>query len=151
MSTGLPLRDRIIPWYFVMFFSVIIAVNLVMAHFAYKTRPGLVTDHPYEKGIAYNKIVAAEEQQEKLGWKADIEYRDGALLFRLQDRHQQALKPEKVTASFYRPQHDGMDFDVALTGDKTPVKLPAPGLWEVRVDGTYQGTHYQQHKRIVAP
>jgi hypothetical protein len=40
---------------------------------------------------------------------------------------------------------------VTLTAEKTPITFPTNGLWEVRVDASHAGVHYQQSKRIVVP
>lgn len=188
--SALTKRDKLIPWYFVLFFVVIGAVNAVMVTLAVRTHTGTVTDHPYEKGLAYNKVVDAANAQEKLGWKSDIRFEHpspqrgevrrgassaptlhdvaktpppqpspseggsasirGTLHLTLRDRDGQVLTPEKATASFSRPTQAGIDFTTQLTGEHTPVTLPEPGLWEVRVDIVNQGMHYQQTQRIVA-
>ena len=127
-----PFRDRIIPWYFVMFFLVVAAVNAVMVTLAVRTLPGTVTDHPYEKGLAYNQVVAASDKQEALGWKGD-----------------KPLQPESVTAKLFRPSKAAMDFVVSLTRGGAPVKFPVNGLWEVQIDAVVGDTHYKQTKRIV--
>ena len=142
-------RDKIIPWYFVMFFAVVAVVNGVMITLALRTHSGVVTDHPYEKGIAYNQVVEAVKTQDSLGWKAEIGYASGALKFTLRDKNNQPLAPEKATATITRPTQSGMDFTAELKGAETPVTFPAQGLWEVRVDATHKGVHFQQSKRIV--
>ncbi len=149
MST-LSRRDRLIPWYFVLFFVVIATVDGVMVTLAVRTHTGIVTEHPYEKGLAYNQVVAAANAQEKLGWKSDIAYRDGTLHFTLNDRTGAPLHPQKAAATFTRPTQAGHDFTVTLQGTDTPVTLPEPGLWEVRIDTTTQDVHYQKTQRIVA-
>lgn len=136
-------------WYFVAFFGFIAAVNAVMVTLALRTHSGTVTDHAYEKGLAYNRVIEANEKQETLGWEGKIDYRDGMLHFALSDKEGHALPPEKATATLTRPTQQGMDFSVELTGSQTPVSFPANGLWEVRIDATYQGVHYQRIKRIV--
>lgn len=142
-------KDKLIPWYFVMFFGVVVAVNITMATLAIKTNSGLVTDHPYEKGIAYNQVVDAETAQEALGWKADIEYASGTLSFALHDAKGKAVATDKVTAHITRPAQEGMDFDLTLENGSAHVKFPLPGLWEIRIFAQ-SGTHtYQQSKRIV--
>lgn len=151
MSTIMEKRDRIIPWYFVMFFVVIAAVNAVMVTLAIRTHTGTVTEHPYEKGLAYNQTISAEEQQEKLGWKGTIIYENGMLDFTLLDKNRATISPEKATATITRPTQAGMDFTLPLNAQKTPITFPARGLWEVRVDAVSNGVHYQQSKRIVVP
>ncbi len=148
-ATLKPLRDRIIPWYFVMFFLVIAAVNAVMVTLAVRTLPGTVTDHPYEKGLAYNQVVAASDKQEALGWKSDISYSNGQLQFTLHDRNNKPITAEKVTAKLFRPSKAAMDFVVTLTRGGAPIHFPANGLWEVQVDAQVGDIHYQRSKRIV--
>lgn len=143
-------RDRLIPWYFVLFFVVIAAVNAVMVTLAVRTHTGTVTEHPYEKGLAYNQVVAAADAQERLGWKGAVTYRAGVLIFTLRDGHGRTLSPRDAVAHFTRPAHAGSDFTLPLSGERTPVAFPEQGLWEVRVDATIEGVHYQQIQRIVA-
>ena len=60
-----PLRDRIIPWYFVMAFAVVFIVNGIFILFATGTHTGLVTENPYEKGLDFDHIV--KETQKRRG------------------------------------------------------------------------------------
>jgi nitrogen fixation protein FixH len=136
-------------WYFVAFFGFVAAVNAVMVTLAIRTHSGVVTEHPYEKGLAYNQVVEAEKKQEALGWKGTIDYKNGVLNFELHNQKNQPLAWEKATATITRPTQQGMDSTVELKGMKTPIEFPAKGLWEVRVDAMHGGVHYQQSKRIV--
>ena len=150
-ATMKPLCDRIIPWYFVLFFLVIAAVNAVMVTLAVRTLPGTVTDHPYEKGLAYNQVVLASNKQDALGWKSDIIYDKGQLQFTLHDRNNKPITAEKVTAKLFRPSKATMDFMVTLPHGVAPIHFPANGLWEVQVEALVSNTHYQCSKRIVVP
>lgn len=58
-----PLKDRIIPWYFVMAFAVIFAVNGLFVYLATSTNKGVVTENAYEKGRDYNHIVEEVRKQ----------------------------------------------------------------------------------------
>lgn len=143
------MTGRRVWWYFVAFFGFVAVVNAVMITLAIRTHSGVVTEHPYEKGLAYNHVVEAEQQQEALGWGASLYYKGGMLHFVLHDNKNHEIACEKATAAFTRPTQQGMDFTVELQGADTPVAFPAKGLWEVRVDGMHEGVHYQQAKRIV--
>ncbi len=142
---------RTIGWYFVAFFGFVAAVNAVMVTIAIRTHSGVVTEHPYEKGLAYNAVVRAEKQQAALGWSSQMDYKNGALHFTLHDANHQRITPERASATITRPTTSGMDFTVTLNGIKTPIVFPIAGLWEVQVDVSHAGTHYQQRKRIVVP
>ncbi len=143
------MTGRRVWWYFVAFFGLVVSVNAVMVTLAIRTHSGIVTEHPYEKGLAYNQVVEAEKQQEALGWKGIINYKNNALFFDLRDQNNQAITPERTTATITRPTQQGMDFTIELKNTETPVDFPAKGLWEVRVDAVHEGVHYQQSKRIV--
>lgn len=136
-------------WYFAAFFGFIAVVNAVMMTLAIRTHSGVVTDHAYEKGLAYNKVVEAEKQQEQLGWQCKITYTNGVLSFTLQDKNHSPLIPNKATATITRPTEQGMDFTVELKGAQTAVIFPAKGVWDVRVDAVVGDKNYQQSKRIV--
>ena len=136
-------------YYFLTFFGFVAAVNAVMVTLAVRTHSGLVTDHPYEKGLAYNRVVAAEAAQEKLGWKDKISYANGNLHFTLKDKEGNPLAPASATATITRPTEQGMDFTAELNGEETPVTFPAKGVWDVRVDAVVEGKHFQQTERIV--
>lgn len=148
MST-LSRRDRMIPWYFVMFFAFIAIVDGIMVTLAVRTHTGLVTDHAYEKGLAYNQIVQAADAQAQLGWKSEIALEGNTVYFRLRDAQSQPLAWEQATATISRPTQAGMDFTVDLRPDGSAISFPLKGLWEVRVDASHRGVHYQQTKRIV--
>ena len=143
------MTGRRVWWYFVAFFGFIAAVNAVMVTLAIRTHSGVVTEHPYEKGLAYNQVVDAEKKQAAIGWKGAINYKNGWLNFELHDKDNRLLAWEKATATITRPTQQGMDFTLELKAAKTAVKFPANGLWEVRVDAMHEGVHYQQSKRIV--
>lgn len=142
-------RDKWIPWYFVAFFVVIALVNAVMVTLAVRTHTGLVTDHPYEKGLAYNAVVKASEDQAALGWKGELHYADGMLHFTLRDKDKQLLPIEKATALIRRPVRDGMDFTVEMPAGKASVSFPVKGLWQVQIDAMSKGVHYQKTERMV--
>lgn len=147
-------RDRMIPWYFVMFFVGLAAVDGVLVTLAVRTQTGVVTDHAYEKGLAYNKVVDAAAAQAKLGWKGAIEFvpsagNAGMLRLKLSDKTGKALKLDDATASIARPTQAGMDFEATLTNGEARVTFPEAGQWEVRVFAKVGDTPYQQSKRIV--
>jgi nitrogen fixation protein FixH len=151
MTQTMQPRDRFIPWYFVLFFVVIVLVDAVMVTLAVRTHTGTVTQHPYEKGLAYNTVVEAQNKQDALGWKGDIAYADGVLRFTLYDQNKKPIEPDSASVSVMRPTQEGMDFEVSLKDSVASVKFPASGLWELRVDAQYQAMHYQQSKGIVVP
>jgi nitrogen fixation protein FixH len=145
-----------VAWYFITFFGFIAAVNTVMVTLAIRTHSGTVTEHPYEKGLAYNQVVDAKKKQEELGWKGAVELRHSlesgspsTLFFELRDNNGAVINPTKVTATITRPTQSGMDFTAALNATQTPITFPAKGIWHVRVNAVVGNKIFQQSKRVV--
>ena len=159
MTNNMQPRDRLIPWYFVAFFIFLTIIYTIMATIAIRTQTGVVAKHPYEQGLAYNKIVDASQKQEQLGWAGEIGFSAGAgnsgkINFTIKDKSGASLKPENVIAKITRPTQDGMDFEVELAHEKSgafasEVKFPLAGLWEIRIFVKDGDNNYQQSKRVV--
>ena len=147
-------NDRWIPWYFVAFFVVIAVVLVGMVTVAVRTQTGVVTEHPYEKGLAYNETVKQAEIQESLGWNGEISYNNNVISFTLHNKNGKIIIPDKITAKIFRPTQDKMDFSVELRNGSAVVDFPAKGSWEIRIfaslkDKIVGDQKYQQAKRIV--
>lgn len=59
------------------FFAVVFAANGALVFFALDSFPGLVTDKPYETGLAYNRVLEAAHRQAARGWTSALRW-DGA-------------------------------------------------------------------------
>jgi len=152
------LSGRRVAFYFVAFFGVVAAMDAFMVTSALRTHSGLVTDHAYEKGLAYNEVVKASNAQEKLGWKGELELRHAknagapsTIIFILKDERGAPIAFDRAVATITRPTKQGMDFTLELKGEETPATFPASGVWEMRVDAKTREQHYQQSKRFVVP
>lgn len=144
------LRDRLIPWYFVLFFIVVAAVDAVMVTLAVTTHTGTVTDHPYEKGLAYNKVVEAAAAQEKLGWKASLTQASGHIRFTLRDASGSLLTPETLTFRFTRPLQPEMDYETQVPPGGAAA-APQAGLWQILIIARLGSVTYQHQQRLVIP
>ena len=153
--------DRWIPWYFVMFFAVVFSVLGGMVYMALHTYTGVTTKNSYEKGLAYNKAIEAEAQQEALGWRGELRLTPDAagearVDFSLRDADGKPIEKADVKLMMVRPTRDGMDqstvMQMAADGHYTvAIHLPAQGLWEARLAVMAQGKNYQMTKRVVVP
>ena len=141
--------DKLIPWYFVMFFVFIAVVDGIMVTLAVKTHTGTVTDHPYEKGLAYNKIISAANNQGNLGWNSEIIYNNGIIEFKLHDTSGKIIVADNIEAKITRPTHSGLDFSTDLTSGMAQVDFPEKGLWEVRIFAKIGEEEYQTSKKII--
>lgn len=150
MTVQAQLSGRRVFFYFFAFFLTIAVVDGIMATLAVRTQTGVVTTHAYEKGLAYNDIIQAEEQQETLQWAADIEFKDNALTVELHDVHGNLIHPDQLTAVITRPTQAGMDFQQSLKSGPNAIAFPVPGLWHLRIIAEKDGVQFQQSRRITA-
>lgn len=147
-----------IPWLFVAAFAFVLAVNATMIWVAVKTWPGLVTANSYDRGLKFNRALAAAAAQAALGWQVDFSAqlesgRHGLLTAWLRDREGRPLADAKVAARFLRPTSEGHDFTVTLAaaGDgryTAAFELPLPGLWDVRLEVLQDDHRWIAEKRF---
>ncbi len=149
-------RDaRYIPWLIVGFFVVIAGVLFTFAYVAITTYRGVVTDQAYEKGVAYNDVIARAQAQDEKGWESTIDVHSRVMTFRLVDRRGDAVRVDAVKLTMFRPTQAGIDRDYTMhaqsngtyTADMSD--LPAIGIWEARIKAQTQHGEYQASKRVV--
>jgi len=146
--------NKRIPRYFILFFVCLAILDGFLVTTAFKTHRGLVTDNAYQKGLDYNDTVAAYNQQEKLGWQADINYANSELTLKLNDANNNKIEDAKVTAYFTRVTQAGDDFSAKLTYNTNglysgDIDFPEKGQWDVRIAVIWKDQKYQKRKRIV--
>jgi nitrogen fixation protein FixH len=147
-----------IPMMFIGGFLAVIGVNGTLIFFAQDTFSGLDTASPYERGLDYNRTLAAEAAQERLGWQyqSAISGESGdqrILRVRMADREGRPLTDLSLDAYLVRPSNAGLDRRVTPqpVGDGTylaPFVLPAPGQWELRVVAHRGETVWQHSERL---
>jgi nitrogen fixation protein FixH len=156
VPTAIPLTGRKVLFFLVVFFVVVAIVNGIMIRLALDTDTGVVSKHPYEEGLAYNKVVEAVNAQEKLGWKVTLQDVPSAtpltqeVEISVQDATGKAIIPDTITANLTRPTREGEDFSVTLAATgKTSIHFPEQGVWDMRIFIIHQKNHYQLSKRLV--
>ncbi len=147
------LKGRTVFIWFAAFFAFIAAADAIMITLALRTHKGLVTEHPYEKGLSYNKVIDAYEAQASLGWDGKISYGKGKLKFSLRDKSGQLVVLDKVSANLVRLGGNTADVITSLAKRddgkwQVAIDLPLPGLWEVSVFAQQGDKKFQQTKRI---
>ena len=132
---------RWIPWLFVAAFLVVFAVNGGLVYFASASWPGLVTDDPYDAGQTYNRVLAAEDKEARLGWTMSTGYRAAGqrryeITVSVRDSSGRAVENVAVTGQMVRPV--GQEITVTLTfvpqgggSFLASVALPRAGQWDV--------------------
>jgi len=131
-----PITGRTVLYILIGFFGVMFVVNGVFAYFAVSTFNGLVTDGSYRKGLQYDQQLAAEAEQERLGWTAELalDARDSRLDFTLQGEDGRPVSGRLVRVRVGRPATDKFDRTIVLN-ETAPgrytreISLPGAGNW----------------------
>lgn len=131
---------------FVLFFSIVVGVNVVFIRTALNTHSGVVTEQPYEKGLAFNTQLQEARLQPNLQQVASFE--NGVLRWSLKDDAGNPLDAE-VSARLMRPVKSGYDFDVVLNKVDAGVyevvlELPFKGQWKAQMRATWETSQYQK-------
>jgi len=129
---------RFVPMLFVAFFAVVIAVNGVFIYLSLSTWNGLTTDNAYVRGLNYNQVLTAADDQARLGWRSTAALRDGALTVSIRTANGEPVDDLDMTATWRRPTRADLDQDVRLTamggGDyRAAAALPEKGQWDLQV------------------
>jgi nitrogen fixation protein FixH len=158
MMAGAGHRDHWIPWVFVAFFGVVLAANGAMIWIAFATWTGLETEGAYQKGLDFNRALAAARAQGALGWQVDLDLSsaDGRLArleLTLADRHHSLIEDAKVTATFVRPTQAGHDLGLEVPHIHAGVyraeaALPLAGVWDLHLAAQSGGDTYRLRRRI---
>lgn len=151
-------RSDWIPWAFVAFFGVVLAANAAMIWLAFATWSGLETENAYQKGLAYNRALAAARDQDALGWRVDLDVAlegegQARLELILADRHGDLIEDAQVTAAFVRPTHTGHDLELTVPHVHAGVygadaALPLAGVWELNLTARSGGDTYRISRRV---
>lgn len=154
-------RDAWIPWLFVGLFGIVLAANGALAYFAISSFTGLETEGHYEKGLEYNRVLAAERRQDALGWSVYTDFRpnggnSGRLVVSARDRRGTPLRGAAVTARLIRPTQSGYDREITLApagvgSYEAEVDLPLKGQWDIQTRIEHRSDTYLSVERIVTP
>ena len=137
---------------FIAFFGVIVAVNAVFITTALKTHSGVVTKQPYEKGLAYDEILQAAQNQPDLQQEAI--YENGVLRWSLKTEDGQPLNAD-VSALLVRPVQGGYDYEAPLLkiGNgiyEAALELPMKGRWDALLKAQWNNSQYQIRYSFIA-
>ncbi|NVO58154.1 FixH family protein [Rhodobacteraceae bacterium B1Z28] len=118
---------------FVGAFSVIIAVNLLLAYSAVKTFPGLEVKNSYVASQEFNDRL---QEQRALGWEVRAETTGGLLILYITDEDGSPVQVAELQAVVGRATHVRDDFSPDFTFDGTAYATPATlgeGNWNIRL------------------
>ena len=117
------------------FFSVIIAVNLVMATFANTSWTGLIVKNVYVESQKFNQKIEATQAQESADRAVSVSIEGTILVIAATSKAGDALLFEKAEALVSRPSHEYEDRLIMLTqtagGELRANEALASGVWNV--------------------
>jgi nitrogen fixation protein FixH len=150
-----PNRGRWIPWVFVGGMALVVAVNLVLVYAALTTFTGVTTGHAYDRGRAYNAVLAEAARQDALGWAARVAFDGGLLDVSVTDREGAPVRGslEGVLLRPLEGREVPLDFVAAGPGRfRAAPALPARGQWEARLAFTgARGERLDIRQRMIVP
>lgn len=156
MTVGQPRKSAWIPWVFVGAMLLVIAVNAIMVTYAVDSYSGLAVDKPYERGVRYNEVLAAQKGQDALGWRVSLTAEQKTLILRLQDRDGQPLDNVAITGRLERPVSNDAPLPVTFIGAGdgryvAQIATPHPGQWDVKAALHHNGDQYLLVQRVMVP
>lgn len=161
LSQSRRLSGRAILLMLLAFFGVVLAVNAVFVAFALRSFTGLSTERPYQRGLEWNRELAAVAAQKSRGWSVSAEVvADGGearILVSFADAAGRPLDGLTVRGELRRPASQGSDVaaPLAAEGDGrygAAVTLPLRGQWDLRIEAqAADGAPYILEKRLWLP
>lgn len=132
-------------WFLISLLSFFVVFASVDAFFIYKalsTHTGVVEEHTYEKGLAFNKALEEARIQDHMDVQAGSRYESGVLTFNLLDKDGNPFDTVMVKAHIIRPVQDGHDFETVLQYKgqgvySTKLDLPMKGQWLAQIEAQW--------------
>ncbi|MBF0622218.1 MAG: FixH family protein [Magnetococcales bacterium] len=155
------IKQRIEPWpvAIILFFVVVFIANFALVYLAQSSWTGLTTENHYEKGLAYNDVIAAQQAQNAMEWHVDLVVkpleanRDERLVIRILDRQDMPVTGVEVDGVLFRPVPSGYDKPLKLVEQDagvyaTDLKIDLAGNWDVKLAIHHSGGLYRFHRAI---
>ena len=143
---------RVVFILFFLFFGFIIGVNSIFIYYALGTHPGVITQHPYEKGLKFDETINKAKNQPDI--KNTVTYNNGILIWILNDIDGTNIDHAKVTVRMVRPIKDGDDKTLTLNyvGNgqyETALDLPVKGQWQALLKAQWDSKEFQTKHEIL--
>ncbi|MBF0417812.1 MAG: FixH family protein [Magnetococcales bacterium] len=152
---------RLEPWptAIVLFFVVVFVVNAIFVRLSLTSWSGVVTEKAYDKGLAYNQVLKAQQTQDAMGWRVTLEDGTlragtlGTLHLTVEDQQGTPIRGARVAGTLVRPVQQGYDqeFDMKESSPgryEVGLSVPMSGIWELKVHVDAAGGEYRLARRI---
>ncbi len=158
-QSGFRLTGRMVFASLVVFFAIVIAVNVVMVRAATSTVGGIETQNPYETGLAFNRDHDAALAQDARHWNvtANLTRRSGEtaeLSVKLRDRNGNPVTRIAVAATLAHPADARRDHTITLVqrgaGEFAGTADVPRGFWDLMIDVSRDGTElFRSRSRVL--
>lgn len=137
------------------FFAIVIALDVWFLTLAYRTFPGQVSDTPYEDGVAFNRRIARQEAQARLGWTATAAAVPGKARVEMRDASGAPVRGLLLTGRLERPATEAgrtaLRFTETAPGRyEAPVAQPA-GAWDLTFEARGGEGAFEGARRLTWP
>lgn len=144
------LNGRIILAISMLFFGIIIAVNLVLAQRAVATFPGIEVSNGYVASQSFDK---RRQAQQRLGWTLVQDYQRGRMQLAFADLAGQPVAVEDLAVLIGRATESREDVTPVFTWKDGVYQADVPlgdGVWMIKVTARAQdGTLFEQRQEFV--
>lgn len=142
-------RDLWIPALFIAFFIGLAGLETWFVTIARSTFSGVVTDHAYDVGLAYNAVIASKEAETRVGWSSTFRFEQseplvGRVSLSLTTRDGKPVAGAIIHATAELMSRFPQVLPVAFSETEegyyaADVHMPLAGRWFVRVKATRDG------------
>lgn len=149
IAPGRPITGRFVLICLIVFFGLIIGINVLMMKLAIETLPGTEVDSPYAASLAYGNEIEAARAQAARGWAVAAHVAredDGAAAVRVEakDRDGKPLADVVFSSRLERPADRRLDqvVELAAIGGavyRGRVTQLAAGQWDLVLEGDRSG------------
>lgn len=151
-----------IPYIILIFFLIVLTVNIIYILIASKNWSGVAVTNSYNKGLNYNQTIKIAKEQEKLGWKLKYEYipqiyntTKGKFRFLLYDKNDNRITDASIYVVFQRPDNNNITQSLNLSFNKNSdayedvIDFSIAGKWHANITITRKDDTYRLKKKFI--
>jgi nitrogen fixation protein FixH len=148
-------RWRLYPWAMASAMGLVFAVNAGMVWWALATFPGAATSDSFDTSNEYNRVLAAVDRQNALGWTISAESDAHRPVLRLASPDGHPLSGAAIEATATRPlgppESIHLIFHAADGGRYVAdTELARPGQWDLMLHIAKAGNEMRVTRRVTA-